>query len=129
MKLGLLMKRTSLAARVVVVVVALDLLLIALLVTLGVFVARTELLAAFDTSLQSKALSIRALVRYDEDGSSDLIFDSSGLPPSADPSHPDVFAVYLKGNLLAESPGWDGLPSETRYPSGEFARFRQQGAP
>ncbi len=129
MKLRLLMKRTSLVARVVVVVVALDLLLIALLVTLGVFVARTELLAAFDTSLQSKALSIRALVRYDEDGSSDLIFDSSGLPPSADPSHPDVFAVYLRGSLLAQSPGWNGLPAETRYPSGQFARFRQAGAP
>jgi signal transduction histidine kinase len=129
MKLRDLINRTSLAARIVVVVVGLDLLLIALLVTLGVFVARTELLAALDTSLQSKALSIRALVRYDEDGSSDLIFDSSGLPPSADPAHPDVFAVYLKGNLLAESPGWNGLPSETRYSNGQFVRFREQGAP
>jgi signal transduction histidine kinase len=129
MKLRGLIQRTSLAARIVVVVVGLDLLLIALLVTLGVFVARTELLAAFDTSLQSKALSIRALVRYDEDGSSDLIFDSFGLPPSADPAHPDVFAVYLKGNLLAESPGWNGLPSNTRYSNEQFARFREQGAP
>nr|HEV7955371.1 ATP-binding protein [Candidatus Acidoferrales bacterium] len=129
MKLRAVINRTSLAARIVVVVVGLDLLLIALLVTLGVFVARTELLAAFDTSLQSKALSIRALVRYDEDGSSDLIFDSSGLPPSADPAHPDVFAVYLKGNLLAESPGWNGLPSETRYSDDQFARFHEQGAP
>lgn len=129
MKLRAFMDRTSLAARIVIVVVGLDLLLIALLVTLGVFVARTELLAAFDSSLQSKALSIRALVRYDEDGSSDLFFDSSGLPPSADPTNPDVFAVYLKGNLLAESPGWSGLPSETRYSSGQFARFREQGAP
>ncbi|HEY4837611.1 MAG TPA: ATP-binding protein [Candidatus Acidoferrales bacterium] len=129
MKLRALINRTSLAARIVVVVVGLDLLLIAVLVTLGVFAARTELLAAFDTSLQSKALSIRALVRYDEDGSSDLIFDTSGLPPSADPAHPDVFAVYLKRNLLAESPGWNGLPSETRYSNDQFARFREQGAP
>ncbi len=79
--------------------------------------------------MQSKALSIRALVRYDEDGSSNLIFDSSGLPPSADPTHPDVFAVYLKGNLLAESPGWNGLPSDTRYSNEQFARFREKGAP
>jgi signal transduction histidine kinase len=129
MSLRALINRTSLAARIVIVVVGLDLLLIALLVTLGVFVARTELLAAFDTSLQSKALSIRALVRYDEDGSSDLIFDTSGLPLSADSTHPDVFAVYLKGNLLAESPGWNGLPSETRYPNGQFVRFREEGAP
>jgi signal transduction histidine kinase len=129
MKLRTLINRTSLAARIVIVVVGLDLLLIALLVTLGVFVARTELLAAFDTGLQSKALSIRALVRYDEDGSSDLIFDVSGLPLSADPTHPDVFVVYLRGNLLAESPGWNGLPPQTRYPNGQFVRFREQGAP
>lgn len=122
-------KPPSLATRIVFVVVGLDLLLIALLVSLGVFVARTELQSAFDTSLQSKALSIRALVRYDEDESADLIFDSSGLPPSADPAHPDVFAVYLKGNLLAESPGWNGLPSGTRYPSGDLVRFRQAGVP
>lgn len=123
------MKRPSLAARIVIGVVGLDLLLIALLVALGVFAARRELLAAFDSSLQSKAMSIRALVRYDEDGSSDLMFDSSGLPASADAAHPDVFAVYLQGKLLAESPGWNGLPEHTRYPSGGFARFRQQGAP
>jgi signal transduction histidine kinase len=129
MKQFLLVKPTSLAARIVIVVVVLDLLLIALLVALGVFVARTELRAALDTSLQSKALSIRALVRYDEDESSKLIFDSSGLPPSADPAHPDVFAVYLQGNLLAASPGWTGLPAGTRYFSGEFARFREQRVP
>jgi signal transduction histidine kinase len=122
-------KNASLATRIVFVVVGLDLLLIALLVGLGVFVARTELQSAFDTSLQSKALSIRALVRYNEDESSDLVFDSSGLPPSADPAHLDVFAVYLHGSLLAESPGWAGLPDSTRYTSGEFARFRQHGVP
>ena len=111
------------------VVVGLDLLLLALLVALGMYAARSELQTAFDAGLQSKAMSIRALVRYEEDGSSDLFFDSTGLPPSADPAHPDVFAVYLKGNLFAVSPGWNGLPAATRYPSGEFARFRQQDVP
>jgi signal transduction histidine kinase len=123
------MKRPSLAARIVIGVVGLDLLLVAALVMLGVFMARRELMTAFDASLQSKAMSIRALVRYDEDESEDLIFDSTGLPASADPAHPDVFAVYLKGNLLARSPGWNGLPQQTRHLNGEFARFAKQGTP
>jgi len=110
------MKLRSLAARIVIVVVGLDLLLIALLITLGVIVARAQLLAAFDESLRSKALSIRALIRYDEETPSQLVFDPSGLPPSADSSHPDKFIVYLAGGeLFARSPGWTGLPPKTRY--------------
>ena len=124
------MNLRSLAARIVIVVVGLDLLLIALLITLGVVVARTELLAAFDESLRSKALSIRALVRYDEESPAQLIFDTSGLPPSADSDHPDTFMVYLaKGELFARSPGWTGLPANTRYSQNDFARFREDGVP
>jgi signal transduction histidine kinase len=124
------MKLRSLAARIVIVVVGLDLLLIALLISLGVIVARTELLAAFDEGLRSKALSIRALVRYDEEPPSELIFDTSGLPLSADAAHPDTFMVYLgKGELLARSPNWAGLPENTRYSQYDFARFRENGVP
>jgi signal transduction histidine kinase len=124
------MKLRSLAARIVIVVVGLDLLLIALLITLGVVVARTELLAAFDESLRSKALSIRALVRYDEESPAQLIFDTSGLPPSADADHPDTFMVYLaNGELFARSPGWAGLPTNTRYSQNDFARFRENDVP
>lgn len=122
--------RSSLVVRIAVGVVILDLALTALLVAFGVFVARTELLSSFDNSLQSKAISLRALVRYDEDSSGDLIFDPSGLPSSADPSHPDVFAIYLpNGKTFAESPGWTGLPSRTRYLSGGFVRYFASGAP
>lgn len=124
------MNLRSLAARMVLVVVGLDLLLIALLITLGVVVARTELLAAFDESLRSKALSIRALVRYDEEAPTQLIFDTSGLPPSADDEHPDKFVVNLaKGEQFARSPGWAGLPTNTRYSQNDFARFRDSGVP
>jgi signal transduction histidine kinase len=123
------MNRSSLAARIVVVVIGIDLVFLALLVALGMYAARSELRTAFDAGLQSKAMSIRALVRYDEGGSSDLLFDTTGLPPSADPAHPDVFAVYLKGALFAASAGWTGLPAATRYPNGEFARFDQNGIP
>jgi signal transduction histidine kinase len=123
-------KPISLAARIVAGVILLDLLLTAILVAVGVFVARTELLSAFDVSLEGKALSVRALVRYDEDNPSVLIFDDSGLPPSSDPSHPDVFSVALAGGKnLAHSAGWDGLPQGTRFTGEGFARFRKDGVP
>ena len=91
-------------------------------------VARTELLAAFDEGLRSKALSIRALVRYDEEQPTELVFDTSGLPPSADRAHADTFMVYLaNGQLFARSPDWAGLPANTRYSQNDFARFRENG--
>jgi len=122
--------QSSLAVRIVTGVVILDLALTALLISVGVLIARTELLNSFDSSLQSKAISLRALVRYDEDASGELIFDSSGLPSSADASHPDVFAVYLPGGkLFAQSAGWSGLPERTRYLTGGLVRFNASGVP
>jgi len=122
--------KASLAVRIVTGVVILDLVLTALLISVGVLIARTELLNSFDSSLQSKAISLRALVRYDEDTTGELIFDSSGLPSSADASHPDVFAVYLPGGkLFAQSVGWKGLPERTRYLSGGLVRFNLSGVP
>ena len=124
------MKRDSLALRIVLGVVGLDLLLAVLLVSLGVFVARTQLLSGFDTGLRNKAMSLRALVRYAEDASHDLIFDTSGLPTSSDAEHPDRFIVYdARGRLLAQSDGWQGLPANTRYFAGDYARFRDAGVP
>jgi len=124
------MRPRSLAARIVTGVVSLHLLLTALLVSLGVYVARTELLSAFDVSLQSKALSIRALVRYSEETPPQLIFDSSGLPPSSDPTHPDKFIVYLAdGSVLAQTPGWRGMPPNVKVGQGEYARFLESGIP
>jgi signal transduction histidine kinase len=124
------MKRDSLALRIVIGVVGLDLLLAALLVGLGVFVARSQFLSGFDIGLRSKAMSLRALVRYAEDDTGDLIFDPSGLPSSSDPDHPDRFAVYTEnGQLLAHSNSWTGLPANTRYSAGEYARFHEAGVP
>ena len=68
-------------------------------------------------------------MRYPENNSPRLIFDPTGLPPSADPAHPDMFAIYLAdGTLLAKSAGWNGLPADA-LSSGDFARFRQADVP
>ncbi len=124
------MKRDSLALRIVLGVVGLDLLLAVLLVSLGVYVARRQLLSGFDTGLRNKAISLRALVRYSEDASHELIFDPSGLPTSSDAEHPDRFVVYdAGGKLLANSAGWNGLPANTRHFSGDYARFRDGDVP
>jgi signal transduction histidine kinase len=123
-------KPISLAARIVAGVILLDLLLTTILVGIGVFVAERELLSAFDVSLQGKALSVRALVRYDEVNPTALIFDNTGLPTSSDAAHPDVFSVMLaSGNSLAHSAGWDGLPQGTRYTADGLAKFRKGGVP
>jgi signal transduction histidine kinase len=124
------MKPRSLAARIVAGIVCLHLLLTALLVALGVYVARTELLSAFDVSLQAKALSVRALVRYSEDASLQLIFDSSGLPPSSDPTHPDKFIVYRADeSILAQTPGWPGLPADAKPSTGDYVRYLDGNIP
>jgi signal transduction histidine kinase len=123
-------KPISLAARIVAGVILLDLLLTAILVGIGVFVTERELLSAFDVSLRGKALSVRALVRYDEDNPTTLIFDNTGLPSSSDAAHPDIFSVALaNGSPLAQSAGWQGLPEGTRYATGGLVRFRMNGAP
>jgi signal transduction histidine kinase len=120
----------SLTIRILAWVVLLDLGLAGLLLGIGVFVARTELVSAFDSSLHQKTLSLRALVRYPENNTPRLIFDPTGLPPSADAAHPDMFAVYLSdGTMLAHSPGWNGLPPGARLSSGGIARFRKAGVP
>jgi signal transduction histidine kinase len=116
--------------RILAWVVLLDVGLAGLMLGIGIFVARTELVSAFDSSLHQKTLSLRALVRYPENNSPRLIFDPTGLPPSADAVHPDMFAIYLSdGTMLAHSPGWNGLPPGARLSGGGIARFRQAGVP
>ncbi len=124
------MKPRSLATRIVASVVGVDLLLTTLLLAFGVFIARTELSSAFDVSLRSKALSVRALVRYAENNTPELLFDSSGVPASVDASHPDLFNVFdAKGKLIAQSSGWSGLPTNAKYWGNEFAKFWKDGVP
>lgn len=87
------MKRLSLTGRLIAVVVGAQLLLAIGLVLAGVTVARRQLLAAFDLSLQGKARAISTLVYYPPGGKPGLLFDDDEAPSSFDASYPDVYQV------------------------------------
>jgi signal transduction histidine kinase len=104
------MKRFSITTRIIVAVVACQLLLAACVTLAAVLYAQAALRAAFDATVESRAASTLALVRYTEDNPPGLLFDSSLLPRSNDPRHEDAFQVLASdGHVVAESPGAEEL--------------------
>jgi heavy metal sensor kinase len=107
-------------------------LLAAGLVFAGIYYTQKRLLAALDAGVQSRAMSVAALVRYNEDGSGNVYFDNSMMPQSLDPVHPDLFTVWTeRSGLLVRSSNWPpGLqisPAEPRLHwnfSWEGVRYR-----
>jgi len=105
----------SLKTRVIAAVVASQLLLAVALVVVGVSYTRRRLESGLDATLHGRAMTAAALVRYEEDNTSKLLFDRSLLPPPLDPRHPDLYRVALNGaGVLAQSPEW---PSELQAPA------------
>ena len=101
------MKRHSIKARLIATVVLSQALLVAGVLSAGLFYAHRRLLSTLDAGMQSRAMSIAALVRYTEDASGNVYFDDSLLPASLDPSHPDLFAVWTeRSGLLTRSANW-----------------------
>jgi len=73
----------------------------------GVYYTRRRLLQSLDAGMQSRAMSVAALVRYTEDATGNVYFDDSLLPPSLDLRHPDAFAVWTdRSGLLVRSANW-----------------------
>lgn len=106
------MKRFSLTWRIILGVVACQLLLTAGLVYVALHTARREMYAAFGASLHGRAMSALALVRFSEEQPPRLIFDDAKLPPSADRQHRDLFEVRKSdGSVLARSTDWAGFSS------------------
>jgi len=106
------MKRLSIMRRIVLAVVACQLLLTAGVTVIAVSYAGKQLRAAFDLSLEGRAASTLALVRYNESNPPGLLFDSSLLPRSPDPRHADIFEIRSADNhLLAQSRGAEGILS------------------
>lgn len=118
------MKRSSIRARLIGIVVLSQALLAAGLLFTGIYYTQWRLLSTLDAAMQARAMSLAALVRYTEDGSGNLYFDDSLIPPSIDPAHPDLFAVWTQGSrLLAHSANWpQGL--EIPQQGGDHWRFK-----
>jgi signal transduction histidine kinase len=100
------MKHFSITTRIIVAVVACQLLLAACVTVAAVLYAQAALRAAFDATVESRAASTLALVRYTEDNPPGLLFDPSLLPRSSDPRRQDVFQIRASdGHVVAESKG------------------------
>jgi heavy metal sensor kinase len=118
------MKRSSIRARLIGIVVLSQALLAAGLLLTGIYYTQWRLLSTLDAAMQARAMSVAALVRYAEDGSGNLYFDDSLVPPAIDPAHPDLFAVWTQeSRLLAHSANWpQGL--EIPPQGGDHWRFK-----
>jgi signal transduction histidine kinase len=124
------MKSFSLTRRIIATVVTCQLVLAIGLTLVAVMYARSELMGAFDTALEGKALSALALVQFTEPKPHDLTFDASLLPPPSDPVHQDQYEIRSQdGQLIARSAGWDVVPSEVSESQRRHADFRVAGAP
>ncbi len=101
------MGQTSIQRRLIATVLVSQALLACGLLLAGVYYTQRRLVATLDAGLQARAMSVGALVRYEEDASGDVYFDPSLLPAPLDENRPDLFAVWTEnGKLLACSPNW-----------------------
>jgi signal transduction histidine kinase len=124
------MKSFSLTRRLIATVVTCQLLLAIGLTLVAVMYARTELMGAFDTALEGKAMSALALVQLTEPKPHVLTFDATLLPPPSDPAHRDQYEIRASdGRLIARSDGWEGVPVEVSKSERRHADFQLAGAP
>jgi len=101
------MRGKSIQSRLVATVVIVQLALAVGLTVAGVSYTHRRLRATLDASMQARAMSVAALVRYTEDASGNVYFDDSLLPPPIDAAHPDFFAVWAaRSGLVTRSPNW-----------------------
>jgi len=101
------MAKTSIQRRLIATIVIAQVLLVVGLVDVAVFVTRSRLRDAFDVALQGRAMSIAALVRYDEGEGHRLVFEEELAPPSLGREAPDLFEVFANDHtLIARSHSW-----------------------
>jgi signal transduction histidine kinase len=123
-----LVKRFSLTGRIIVAVVSCQLLLALGLPLAAVFYARGQFQGAFDAALQGHAVSTLASVRYSQSEPPGLLFDSTLLPPSFNPVHPDVFEILASdGQLIARSGGSAEFPPAVMQSGRQFSDFMLGG--
>lgn len=124
------MKTHSLTKRLIAIALTCQVALTISLILVGVLFARRQLKRAFDVSLEGRAVSTLALVRYTETKPAALYFDHELFPPPADPAHPDLFEIHTAdGSLLARAKGWPGPAPGVLQSAKPFPEFQWDGAP
>jgi signal transduction histidine kinase len=115
------MAKTSIQRRLIVAIVISQLVLAVGLIDVAVFVIRAQLRNAFDVALHGRAMSIAALVRYSEDSSHKLVFESDLVPPSLEPGTPDLYEVVANNRVrIARSYNW---PTRSGFGSAKGDRW------
>ena len=115
------MKRFSLNRRLMIAVVASQVLLAAALILVGTSLSRHYVRSAFDVYLQGRAESIAALVYYRDDGVPGLLFNDAKIPVSPHHIHKDIFVVKSDhGDFERHADGFDShlfdqVPSNRRF--------------
>src|ERR1700684_4475234 len=103
------MRTHSIAQRLIAAVVVSQLLLAIGLFFVAVYFTHRQLLAAFDTELEGRAMGIAALGHYSEEEHPTLEFQQDMVPPSLERGHTDLYEVFdQNGNMIARSTGWRG---------------------
>ena len=124
------MKLFSLNRRLILAVVASQLLLGAGLVVVGTSFSRHYLRRAFDVFLQGRAESVAALVYYRDDGIPGLLFNAAKIPPSSHEVHKDLFLIQSDhDNLEEHSPGMDATILARIPANARFWKFHHMGEP
>lgn len=122
----------SIQGRLIATVVLAQALLAVGLVFAGQYYTYRRLLSALDANLQAHAMSVAALVRYTEDASGNVYFDSTLLPSSIDAQHRDLFCVWTeRSGVLTKSAGWprelDLSPAGSSHWSFKWQKVRYRG--
>src|SRR5215472_9444148 len=98
------MPRHSIARRLIAAVILSQLLLAIGLFFVAVYFTHQQLLAAFDSELQGRAMSIAALVHYSEEEHPTLEFQQDLVPPPMELGHADLYEVVdQNGKLIAHT--------------------------
>jgi signal transduction histidine kinase len=115
----------SIAFRLIVAVLAVELLSAVLVVALSFGYERHIHFRVFDVMLHGRADSILGAVQDAEDPGDNLILDQADLhiPPD------DIYAVYDgSGHALGRSPNWQGTgPGAPAHPWGDYAQLDANG--
>jgi len=115
----------SIAFRLIVAVLAIELLSAVFVVVLSFGYERHIHFRVFDVMLRGRADSILGAVQDAEDPGDNLMLDQADLhiPPD------DIYAVYdASGHVLGRSPSWQGAgPGAPTHPMGDYAQLDANG--
>lgn len=124
------MKPFSLNRRLILAVVASQLLLGAGLVLVGTSFSKHYLRRAFDVFLQGRAESMAALVYYRDDGVPGLLFNADKIPPSQHHIHKNLYLIKSdRDNFEQNSPGLDPSILARIPANAHFWKFHYKDAP